>query len=275
MITRIITGVVGIVLAAFIIQTGGWVFGAAVLLLSLIGWHEYARAFSHKGLPLSYFSGMAALFFFWGCAWKGNAEEFAAVSTAAIFWVLSLAVFQHRHFSVEQACASVAGIVYIGLAFSHLVLLRFFDDEVLVNSPAGPMQLGCAFVWLALIGTWASDTFAYFTGSCFGRTKLCEAISPKKTVEGFIGGVIGTTLAVMLVGWSFSFSVPMMALLGVSIALVATMGDLVESAVKRYTGIKDSGSLIPGHGGVLDRFDSVMFTAPFVYYFVQIFHIAG
>lgn len=275
MITRIITGVVGIILAAVVIQTGGWVFSAAVLLLSLIGWHEYARAFSHKGKALAYFSGMTALFFFWGCAWKGNAEELLAIATVAIFWVFSLAVFEHRSFTVEQACASAAGILYIGVAFSHLVLLRFFDDTVLLSSPVGPMSLGCAFVWLALIGTWASDTFAYFTGSWLGRTKLCEAISPKKTVEGFIGGIVGTILSVMLVGWSFSFSLLWMALLGLCIALAATMGDLVESAIKRYAGIKDSGSLIPGHGGILDRFDSVMFTTPLVYYFIQIFHIAG
>lgn len=275
LVTRIITGVVGIVLAAFVIETGGWVFAAAVLLLSLVGWHEYARAFAHNGQPTSYFTGLLALAFMLGCAWQGSSDEFMAVSTLVVLVVLAEAVLLHGSFPIEGACISIAGIFYVGFAFSHLLLLRFWGDGQMLASPVGDMSYGCALIWIAFLGTWSSDTFAYFTGSLLGSHKLCPSISPNKTIEGFLGGLLGTTLVVTGLGIAFSLPLLPMAGLGVGIALVATLGDLVESVIKRYTGIKDSGSLIPGHGGVLDRFDSVMFTVPLVYYFVQIVHLAG
>ncbi len=275
MLLRIITGVVGIALAAFIIQTGGRVFGAAVLALMVIGWHEYAQAFRHYGQPLAYCSGAFFVALLGACAWLGNAEEFLALTTLAVLWTMTQAVFFHRDFSVAQAVASVAGIVYVGVTFSHLLMLRFWNEGVVLETAAGPMEMGCAWLWVALIGTWASDTFAYFAGSALGRHKLCEAVSPKKTIEGFLGGVLGTMASVAGVGLFFSLPALPMAVLGFFIALTATIGDLVESAVKRYTGIKDSGVLIPGHGGVLDRFDSVMFVVPFVYYFVQVYYRLG
>ena len=275
MVTRIITGIVGIALAAFVIQTGGWVFAAAVLLLSLTGWHEFARAFAHNGQPASYFTGMLALIFMLGCAWMGSSDEFMAVATLTMLLVFAEAVLFHGRFSVESACISAAGIFYVGFAFSHLLLLRFWQDSQMLSSPVGDLSYGCALIWIMFLGTWSSDTFAYFTGSLLGSHKLCPNISPNKTIEGFVGGIIGTMLSVTGLGMLFSFPLLPMVALGFCIALVATLGDLVESVMKRATGIKDSGSLIPGHGGVLDRFDSVMFTVPFVYYFVQIAKIAG
>lgn len=269
MITRTLSGIVGIALAAVVIQTGGAVFTVVVIALMMIGWHEYARAFANIGQPLAYFSGMAAMPLLGGAAGLGNPELFIAAAMAAILWVLALAVFRHRTFSVPQAAASAVGIVYVGFTLSHLIFLRMpFLLWWPVVTPLGEMHLGCVWLWVALIGTWASDTFAYFTGVTLGRHKLCEAISPKKTIEGVIGGVIGTAVTVAALGTMVAVPLGIMAALGVAIALLATIGDLVESAFKRYTGIKDSGALIPGHGGVLDRFDSVMFVVPFVYHFM-------
>ena len=261
MLTRIITGVVGIALAAFVIMQGGWLYAAVAILLSFAAWHEVVAAFAHAGKPLASLAGFVAVSLFGTCAWLWNSEAFVAIATFAVLLVLVQAVFFHGRFTVDQACFSIAGIVYVGFCFSHLILLRFLAPEVMLQTPVGDMTLGCAFLWVMFLGTWASDTFAYFAGSFFGRHKMCPAISPKKTVEGFVGGLIGTTAVV--------------AALGVSIALAATVGDLAESLIKRYTGIKDSGRLIPGHGGVLDRFDSVMFTAPLVYYFIRFFVMAG
>lgn len=275
MVTRIITGIVGIALAAFVIQSGGWIFAAVIMLLSLVGWHEFARAFAHNGQPTSYFTGMLALLLFGGCAWIGSTDEFMAVSMFVVLIVLAEAVLLHGSFSIEEACISIAGIFYVGFAFSHLILLRFWGDSILIASPVGAMPYGCVLLWIALLGTWSSDTFAYFSGSLLGSHKLCPSISPNKTIEGFVGGLLGTTAVVTGLGVLLDFPLVHMTALGVSLALVATLGDLVESVMKRHTGIKDSGSLIPGHGGVLDRFDSVMFTVPFVYYFVQVFNLAG
>ncbi len=270
MAIRIISGIIGIAIAAFIIQTGGAAFGAAVLLLMLAGWHEYAQAFRHKDLAPAYWSGMAAMLCFWGAVYFGRIEFLSAAATLFSLWLMLEAVLFYKKYSVPQALVSVAGIMYVGLSLVHLLLLRFWKASELVSTPAGEMETGCAWLWIALIGTWASDTFAYFSGFAFGKTKLCETISPKKTREGFYGGVIGTAFSVAVLGHAIGHSLISMAVLGVVIALVATVGDLVESVVKRYTGIKDSGVLIPGHGGVLDRFDSAMFVIPFVYYFLQI-----
>ena len=275
MITRIITGIVGMGLAVYVIDFGSWLFSLTVLALSMLAWHEFARAFGNAEQKLSYLLGMAAIMLMIGCAWQGNSDETLAVLTVTTLLVMAEAVFFHQRFSIEQACVSLAGILYVSLPFSHLILLRFAGADFVLSSPLGNMTQGCALIWLAFLGTWASDTFAFFTGSFCGRHKLCPDISPNKTVEGFAGGMIGTVLVTAAVGSLFGFFWGHMIVLGILLAAVATLGDLVESTIKRHTGIKDSGSLIPGHGGVLDRFDSIMFTVPLVYYYVQIFNIIG
>lgn len=275
MITRIITGIVGMGLAVYVINFGSWLFSLTVLALAMLAWHEFARAFGKAEQNLSYLLGMAAIVFMVGCAWQGNSDETLAVLTVTTLLVLAEAVFFHRSFSIEQACVSMAGIFYVSLPFSHLILLRFAGADFVLSSPLGNMPQGCALIWLAFLGTWASDTFAFFTGSFCGRHKLCPDISPNKTVEGFVGGMIGTVLVTAAAGALFGFFWPHMIVLGILLAATATLGDLVESTIKRHTGIKDSGSIIPGHGGVLDRFDSIMFTVPLVYYYVQIFNIIG
>ena len=267
MLTRIITGVVGIALAAFVIQTGGALFAGFALVLSILAWFEYARAFHRKGSNLTFLTGILGLFLLWGCAWLGNAEESMAVTTGIVLIVLLESVLLHGRVSFVDACTSVAGILYLGLPFAHMVMLRGLYPETTLATSLGSFDFGCAMIWVMFIGTWASDTFAYFVGSAIGSHKLCPTISPNKTVEGFLGSVVGTTAAVAGLGVFFSLPVAEMAGLGFCISLLATLGDLVESVAKRETGIKDSGNIIPGHGGVWDRFDSVLFTAPIVYYF--------
>ena len=270
MLTRIITGVVGIALAAFVIQTGGALFAGFALVLSILAWFEYARAFHRKGSNLTFLTGILGLFLLWGCAWLGNADESMAVTTGIVLIVLLESVLLHGRVSFVDACTSVAGILYLGLPFAHMVMLRGLYPETTLATSLGSFEFGCAMIWVMFIGTWASDTFAYFVGSAIGSHKLCPTISPNKTVEGFLGSVVGTTASVAALGAFFSLPIVEMAVLGFCISLLATLGDLVESVAKRYTGIKDSGNIIPGHGGVWDRFDSVLFTAPLVYYFVLI-----
>ena len=174
----------------------------------------------------------------------------------------------HRKGGFNTASVSVAGFIYVGLAFSHLILLRFYEPQNIIETALGNFTMGEALIWLMFIGTWASDSFAYFAGRAMGKQPLAPDISPKKTVEGFVGAVIGTTLLIFVIGhFFFGFNLLLMTPLGIALAIFGALGDLVESTLKRYTKIKDSGNLIPGHGGVLDRFDSVMFNAPIVYYF--------
>lgn len=267
--TRIISGVIGIAIVTMIVQRGGIIFDGAVLILALLGWREYVSAFSNSNMKIEKFIGGATVLALCLTAFSGNYHLLFPVGLLGILAVLTMCVFRHANFSVLEAAWTIMGICYVGFTFPHLRLLRFIDEGIFVNSPAGEMELGCALIWLAFIGTWSSDTFAYFAGYFFGKHKLCPEVSPKKTIEGFVGGLLGTMTTVAYVGSSIGFEFINMAILGLFVCLVATVGDLVESAIKRYTDIKDSGNLIPGHGGILDRFDSVMFTAPFVYYFAK------
>lgn len=263
---RIVTGLAGMLVTFFVVNQGGALFGAAVALLAAAAWHEYCRAFARFALRPSYAVGLLSIAFVLGCAQFGQWQDAAGVMTLAMMLVLGKAVLQSETFSIRQACVSIAGIFYIALPFAHLILLRALRDEAVLP---GALTLGCALVWTMFIGTWASDTFAFFVGSRFGRNKLCPKISPGKTQEGFAGAVVGTIALTMAFGSYLGWPLGHMAALGALIAVTGTIGDLVESSFKRLTGIKDSGSFLPGHGGAWDRFDSVLFTAPTVYYYVQ------
>ena len=150
------------------------------------------------------------------------------------------------------------GFCYVSVLMSYVYLTRAHSD-------------GVYFVWLILLSAWGSDTLAYCTGMLIGRHKLCPSLSPKKTIEGAIGGVIGSALLSAIFGALFAKQYLIhFVIIGVLASPVSMLGDLTASAYKRHMGIKDYGNLIPGHGGIMDRFDSVLFTAPFVYYYVVI-----
>ncbi|MBQ6296601.1 MAG: CDP-archaeol synthase [Selenomonadaceae bacterium] len=309
MVLRIITGIIGIAIAAFVIQYGGAPFAGFAMFLSLLAWHEYSSAFRRAGVITTYIFGALALVLLLCCAWLGNVEELLAVLTISMMLIFLLTVILRGSTRPTDACVSVAGIMYIGLPFAHLIFLRFLTDEpqpgetvttvqeiatnnatildkfdigkILEFLPTLDLSLnlnvdaGCALVWVLFACTWASDTFAYFVGSAIGSHKLASSISPGKTVEGFFGSIIGTILTAIIVG-TIIFGLPLikMAVAGFILALAATLGDLVESVLKRFAGIKDSGFFLPGHGGALDRFDSILFTAPTFYYFVILSGIA-
>ena len=309
MVLRIITGIIGIAIAAFVIQYGGAPFAGFAIFLSLLAWHEYSSAFRRAGVITTYIFGALALILLLCCAWLGNVEELLAVLTISMMLIFLLTVILRGSTRPTDACVSVAGIMYIGLPFAHLIFLRFLTDEqqpgetittvqeIATNNatildkldlgkfldflPTLDLSLnvnvdaGCALVWVLFACTWASDTFAYFVGSAIGSHKLASSISPGKTVEGFLGSIVGTILTAVIVG-TIIFGLPLikMAVAGFVLAIVATLGDLVESVLKRFAGIKDSGFFMPGHGGALDRFDSLIYTAPVFYYFVILSGIA-
>lgn len=273
LIKRIITGIIGIIATIYVVNYGGAVFGLSVILFAMIGWHEFFKAFKNIGIKLWYSFGMLTIVFLLSCAWIGNSQEFVAVLTISFLIILGKVVLDYTNFTLNHAAMTVSGIFYIALSFAHLILLRFTDDAVMIETAMGSISAGGALLWVAFVGTWASDTFAFFVGSRIGKHKLCPTISPGKTVEGFIGGIVGTILLLVGLAHLFHFSILHMSILGVCIAIVATIGDLVESSIKRLTGIKDSGQLLPGHGGALDRFDSIMFTVPFVYYYIHLFKL--
>jgi len=149
-----------------------------------------------------------------------------------------------------------AAVAYVGFLGAHLVPLRELDDDG-------------TWVFLAILGTWATDTFAYAIGRLIGRTKIAPRISPGKTLEGTAAGLLGGWASIIVIAevLGLPMSLGEAAILGAVLPGAAVFGDLVESHIKRSTGVKDTSELVPGHGGVLDRLDSLLFTVPLVYYF--------
>lgn len=163
---------------------------------------------------------------------------------------------------------SVAGVIYIPFLLSHLILLRAVNTPLTDGLVTPWVSPGFAWIVFALATTWLGDTFAYFVGRSMGRTPLAPHISPKKTREGSVGGLIGAALTG--IGCVYLFGLPISPLLGAVLGgiagIIGPLGDLAESQIKRQIGVKDVGSLLPGHGGILDRIDSILFMVPIVYY---------
>lgn len=278
MLTRIITAVIGIVLAVGIITYGGWVFGLAVLALGVLAWHEFFQMAKNKGFHIYPFSGgggVALLLALVGYAYTEGVDQFfqypcILLLTVVIFLLICFeGLLRHCHWHEENWMADASytafSFFYCGLLLAHVILVRGVPGwkfELFNHT----MTYGEALLWLVLLGTWASDTFAYFIGITFGKHKFCK-VSPKKSWEGAIGGFFGSMFVVVAVGIHFMMMSSSLAhCLGFVIAFFAPVGDLIESVIKRGFEVKDSGILLPGHGGVLDRFDSLLFTAPLTYY---------
>jgi phosphatidate cytidylyltransferase len=168
-----------------------------------------------------------------------------------------------------------AGAFYIAWLLSHFILLRSIDAPALHDSIFTPLGIrpGVAWIYYACAITWLQDTSAYFMGRQFGRHKLAPILSPKKTWEGAAGGLIGAILTGIACVWLLGLPITPLqgALLGLVGGIVGPLGDLSESLIKRQVGLKDAGNLIPGHGGLLDRADSLLFTIPILYYLIRLF----
>ena len=179
-----------------------------------------------------------------------------ALALAAVVPLLWLILSGNGERALPEWLPSVGGVLYIGWLGSHLVLLRHLDN-------------GQDWVYLAVFATFANDTSAYFVGRAIGRTKLVPRISPGKTVEGSLGGILFGALGLVVLNYALGLRVDVWPLipLAVLVPVAAQLGDLAESLVKRGAGVKDAGVLVPGHGGVLDRLDSVLFVVPVVYYY--------
>jgi phosphatidate cytidylyltransferase len=268
---RILTAVIGIPVAVYVINYGEWLFAAAVLVLTLLAWHEFYTMLQNKNIKIYYSLGILINIFILGCAWLGNSQEFIMVMFLGTLLALLKVVTSGNKFTVVDAAFSLLGLFYIGMSFAHLLLLRYTDSSLYLTTSWGQLSAGAAYLWLAFVGTWASDTFAFFTGSYFGKNKLCPLISPSKTVEGALGGMVGSIIAIIVLGMLFKLPVSHSAIMGILVGIAAPLGDLVESAMKRFAGVKDSGQILPGHGGILDRFDSILFAVPVIYYYMHAF----
>jgi phosphatidate cytidylyltransferase len=250
--TRIITGLVLGVLAVVLVAHGGLIFFLVIAALSLLALNEFYRLTRmYRPLPLAGFLGVALMV---SMAWFFSPIALVGAIAAGVLFtaLLGLAAGPKPGVTVRMAI-TVLGMLYIGLGFSAVLLLRPMDENGLI-------------LLTVIFGTWAGDTMAYFTGKFFGSTPMAPVLSPKKTWEGFAGGAISTVLLVMFVGLYSPLHPGGSLLLGATIAVAGPLGDLFESLVKRDVQIKDSGRGIPGHGGVLDRFDALIFAATASYF---------
>lgn len=268
---RILTAFIGIPIAVYVINYGEWLFATAVLVLTILAWHEFYTMLRNKSIKVFYSLGILTNIFILGCAWLGNFQEIVIVLFVSTILALLKIVTSGTKFTVVDAAFSLLGISYIGMSFAHLLLLRYTDSSLHLMTSWGELSAGAAYVWLAFIGTWASDTFAFFIGSYLGKHKLCPTISPNKTIEGALGGMLGSIIAILLLGILFKLPIIHSAIMGLLVGIAAPVGDLVQSAIKRFAGVKDSGHILPGHGGILDRFDSILFTVPVIYYYMHTF----
>ena len=180
-----------------------------------------------------------------------------------MMYVFAVVVFSRGKIAITNAGVMLMMSIYVTTAFVSILCLR--------NEPNG-----AALFLLPFIGAWVSDTFAYFTGRLFGKHKLIPEVSPKKTVEGAIGGIVFTAVGFVVFGLivrsaNASPDFVLLAVSGAIVSVISQIGDLIASVVKRHYGIKDYGKLFPGHGGVMDRFDSVMATAPVLYILISLF----
>lgn len=269
MVKRIITALIGIPFAVFIINYGQWLFALTILILASVAWFEYVRMLKNNTIQVASILGLMGIVLLNVCAWLGNLQEFVFMLFISFLCIAVKSIFGHNTFHLNNAVYTLFGMLYIGVCFAHLILLRFTDASLIKATPLGDISLGAVYLWLAFIGTWASDTFAYFVGCALGRRKLCPLISPAKTVEGFLGGLAGCIICVAAIGYYFGINLWHNIAIGLLVGVAAPCGDLFESLIKRFVHKKDSGNFFPGHGGVLDRFDSIMFAVPVVYYYVN------
>ena len=255
--TRVISGLCMVPLLIIIYLGGWWLVGAA-FLIGLIGLKEFYEGFNNMGYKPAFLIGYGSLFVLYMILiWSPNNYNYIMLWLFASVLACGLYLFKIEERKVEDALCTAIGIVYVVFFSFHIALIADFPP---------------LYIWLVVVASFATDIFAYFSGYLFGKKKLCPNLSPKKTWAGAIGGTLGSILCCGLLGY---FMMPEALLhcviLGFIGAIFAQIGDLTASAFKRKMGIKDYGNLIPGHGGIMDRFDSVIMVAPVIYYYVTIF----
>ena len=233
--TRILSGIVLVIIMASALVCGSWYLFGLNLMIALIGMFELYRVIHMEKTVMAY-AGYIACILYYICIGAGRDEYLLLVLAAAVMAVMAVYVFAFPKYRTENVCITLLGLVYVAMLLSYIYKVRTYHD-------------GIYTVWLIFAASWVNDTFAYFTGVIGGIYGFL--VSPH--MSGVIAYPVVTFAAASFIG-----------------AFFAIVGDLAASAIKRNHDVKDYGTLIPGHGGILDRFDSVIFTAPAVYWAVYL-----
>lgn len=237
---------------------GGIYLKVLTIVLSVFGLYEFYKTVKVKDYkPISTIGYVLLALYY---IFNNNLEILAILLILATFVLLCIPVIDIKYNFIDMSL-TLLGFMYVGIFFSFIYLVNI--------KPSGQY-----LVWLIFISSWLCDTTAYYTGKYLGKHKLCPDVSPKKTIEGSIGGLLGSTIACGVFGLILGKYIPNIAIyhyfiIGAICGVFCQFGDLVASSIKRYAGIKDYSNLIPGHGGILDRFDSILFSAVVIYMYLS------
>lgn len=260
---RAISGIILVIIALVTIIIGKDVLLATVVAISLIGYYELTKVFNMQW-QLPGIAGYLATLVYYGLI-RFDKEEYLMVFFIGFLIVLmGIYVFTFPKFKADDIMVCYFGIFYVVLMLSYLYQTRMMKDGLYV-------------IWLVFICSWVCDTCAYLVGVMFGKHKMAPVLSPKKSIEGGIGGILGAALFGFIFAMVFKSHLsidnanivfPIVCAIG---GMISVIGDLTASGIKRNHDIKDYSHLIPGHGGILDRFDSVIITAPIIFYLITYF----
>lgn len=266
---RVITGAVLIALLILILWINiPLVDTIFVLLISLMGMYEYNKAFKSAGYNVVPIVGYISCFAILLMGLNIPADITILICRIAIPSILIVtfiySILSKLKITIIDVAITVFSIVYIPFLFSFLKLILMMEN-------------GRLFIWFVIMGAFACDTFAFLIGYKFGKRKLCPEVSPKKTIEGSIAGILGVIITYIIIyaiarfGLDIYLNIWIVMLMAIVSGIIGQFGDLAASSIKRFCKIKDFGSLMPGHGGILDRCDSIMFVAPIVYMILKVY----
>lgn len=263
--SRLISGILLVMMALVTVGSGGYVLAATLWFISIIAFHELCLACKiqenvKKQNTLEVVGYIFTSLYYIDMAVLKNQKLMIMIAVMALIVLLMVYVFKFPKYHANQVMSTYFSFIYAPVLFSFVYLTR-------------ELEYGMYFVWVIFISSWISDTCAYCVGMLFGKHKLAPVLSPKKSIEGSIGGIAGSAIVGALFGYFVVEQVIteqqvtwVFALIGAIGSVVSQIGDLAASAIKRNYEIKDYGKLIPGHGGIMDRFDSVLVTAPMIYF---------
>ncbi|WP_419888515.1 phosphatidate cytidylyltransferase [Neobacillus niacini] len=256
---RIITGVVAAALFLPIVFYGGLPFVLLTYFLATVGLYELLKM---KKLSIFSVHGLLTVLFLWVILYPEQYSDIVdsfyytktELGIAFILLLLAYTVITKNRFTFEDVGFSILSAIYVGIGFYFFIETR---------------DAGLVYIFYSLFMIWATDSGAYFVGKATGRTKLWPEISPNKTVEGSLGGVVCALIVAVLFSLLTDINANLLSLLVITavLSIFGQIGDLVQSAFKRHFGVKDSGNILPGHGGILDRFDSLLFVLPLLHFF--------
>lgn len=258
-ITRLISGIILVLCAVVTVPMGGLPLFLLTFIISMIGLFELYRVFGIEKRSLG-FVGYLTTIAYYIMVWFDRNEYFTLMVVLSLMALMAFYVITYPTYKISTVAKAFMCVCYAGIMMSYLYQTRAMPD-------------GAYLVWLIFLASWGSDTCAYCTGMLIGKHKMTPILSPKKTIEGAIGGVLGAALlgfvyaTIFKQRFAFILNPGAASAMACGIgALISMIGDLTASGIKRDYSIKDYGTLIPGHGGIMDRFDSLIFTAPAVFF---------